>query len=212
MGYSDYLIAWQLEAELRGLYASTLCEFFDSSSVDYALLLIDSIETANIHLLYKYEKGGEKGRSVGSSFDYTGAILIGGLELDLMFHYDNTGRLDFTANLKAANDVTTLGDIPTNILGDSDLDLPPFLADTIFNGDKDPGITMHLEVQKCNAGFHFLTNIVFEPIEVVFPVPLHQLAALDPIQATCQSWGSGAAIHSDAVYPNPVDRQLGPAF
>ncbi|KAI1198695.1 putative transcriptional activator srcap-like protein [Nemania serpens] len=161
-------LGWQLEAELRGLYASTLCEFFDSSSADHVLPLLDSLEIANMHLLYKYEKGGAKGRSVGSSFDYTGAILIAGLELDLMFHYDNTGQLKFTADLKAADDTTTLGDILTNILGDSDLDLPPFLADTIFNGDKDSGNTINLEIQKSKAGFHFLTNIVFEPIEVVF--------------------------------------------
>lgn len=164
----DSSLGWQLEAELNGLYASTLCEFFDPASADHVLPLLNSLEIASMHLLYKYEKGGKGGRSVGSSFDFTGAILVAELELDLMFHFDNINGWKFTADLKAANDKTTLGDILTSMLGDNDLDLPPFLADTPFNGDKESGNTIHLEMYKSDAGFHFLTNIVFKPIEVVF--------------------------------------------
>ncbi|XXG96345.1 histone H2A.Z [Hypoxylon texense] len=160
-------LGWQLDAELDGLYASALCKFFDSNSADHVLPLLDSLQIANLHLLYKYEKGTEGGRSHGSSFDFTGVLLVAELELGLTFHSDNTNGWKFTADLKAANDKTTLGDILTSILGDNDLDLPPFLAETTFNGDKDSGNAIHLEVQKGDAGFHFLTNIVFLPIEVV---------------------------------------------
>lgn len=164
----DSSLGWQLEAELDGLYASTLCEFFDSASVDHVVPLLDSLAIAKMHLLYKYEKGGVGGRSVGSSFDFTGVILVAELELDLMFHFDNSSGPKFTADLKAADEKTTLGDILASMLGDDNLDLPPFLADTTFNGDKESSNTIHLEVQKSDAGFHFLTNIVFKPVEVVF--------------------------------------------
>ena len=163
---------WHMEAELASLHASTLCEFFDEESANHVLPLLDSLSIANMHLLYEYEKGGS-GQAAGSSFDFTGAVLVAELELDLTFHFDNVNGWKFTADLKAANDKTTIGDILASILGDNDLDLPPFLADTPFNG-MESGNTIHLEVQKSSkpntpgAGFHFLTNIVFNPIEVVF--------------------------------------------
>ncbi|KAI1819780.1 putative transcriptional activator srcap-like protein [Xylaria intraflava] len=164
----DSSLGWQLEAELDGLYASTLCEFFDKKSADHVMPLLDSLRIAKMHILYQYEKASTGGRSIGSSFDFTGAILVANLELDLNFHFDNIKGWKFTADLKAADDKTTLGDILATMLGNNDLDLPPFLADTPFNGDKESGNTIYLEVQKSDAGFHFLTNIVFKPIEVVF--------------------------------------------
>ncbi|KAK9444045.1 putative transcriptional activator srcap-like protein, partial [Metarhizium brunneum] len=159
---------WQLEASLDGLYASTLCEFFDEASADHVLPLLDSLAISRLHLLYEYEKGAEEGRSVGSVFDFTGAILVADLELDLVFHFDNNNGWNFTADLKAANDKTTIGDILASMLGNDDLSLPPFLADTVFDGDNGSGNEFHLEVQKSKLGFHLLTNIVFSPVEIVF--------------------------------------------
>ncbi|EFY85733.1 putative transcriptional activator srcap-like protein [Metarhizium acridum CQMa 102] len=159
---------WQLEASLDGLYASTLCEFFDKASADHVSPFLDSLAISRMHLLYKYEKGAVEGRSVGSSFDFTGAILVANLELDLVFHFDNQNGWSFTADLGATKDTTTIGDILTSMLGDDDLSLPPFLADTVFNGDKGSGSKFHLEVQKSKAGFHLLTNIVFSPVTIVF--------------------------------------------
>ncbi|KHN98868.1 uncharacterized protein MAM_03330 [Metarhizium album ARSEF 1941] len=159
---------WQLEASLDGLYASTLCEFFDEASADHVLPLLDSLKISKMHLLYKYERGGAEGRSVGSSFDFSGALLVADLELDVAFHFDNKNGWNFTADLKAAKDKTTIGEILASMLGDDDLSLPPFLADTVFNGDKASGSEFHLEVCKSKAGFHLLTNIVFSPVEIVF--------------------------------------------
>ncbi|TWU71091.1 hypothetical protein ED733_002692 [Metarhizium rileyi] len=163
---------WQLEASLDGLYASTLCEFFDEASADHVLPLLDSLAISTMHLLYKYEKRDAQGRCAGSSFDFTGSILVADLELDLVFHFDNENGWEFTADLKAAaGDSTTVGDILTSMLDDADdgdVSFPPFLADTVFNGSQGSGNKLHLEVQKSKAGFHLLTNIVFSPVEIVF--------------------------------------------
>lgn len=157
LDYSTSAKTWLLTASLDGLYASTLYKFFDQSSAEHVMPLIDSIEIANMQLEYRYTaqtSGPQKGKSVGSYFKFEGVLLVAALELDLMFEYDEDWTL--TAALRPQDATATLGDIIASILGDDELDLPEFLANMQFGGQgnaKDNiGIDVHKGKDETNTG------------------------------------------------------------
>ncbi|KAF7559939.1 hypothetical protein G7046_g4213 [Stylonectria norvegica] len=148
LSYSSAAKTWELKASLAALYASTLYEFFDSASADHVMPLIESIEIKRLDLVYKYTgktEGADAGKSVGSYFVFEGVLLVAALELAVHFEYKDKAWT-FVATLKASDDKATLGDILESILGDDNLDLPDFLADTPFNGDGKDALS--IEVKK----------------------------------------------------------------
>lgn len=194
LDYNSSLKTWELRGTLDGLYASTLYEFFDASSAEHVMPLIDSIEISNITIDYKYTGKGAQtdatdantsSTSVGSSFQMSGVLLIAALELDLTFEYNNDWT--FTAVLKPQDATATLGDIVTSILGDGQLELPDFLADMQFGGEGAATDTLRIDVVKkkpkpeTGAGtgtdadtgstaesFYFVAEIAIGPLALTF--------------------------------------------
>lgn len=164
LDYDSGTKGWEVKASLHGLYASSLAEFFDKPSANHVMPLIDSIALEELTLDYKYTKPpGNETKSVGSSFNITGNLLIAGLKLKLEFNYTNTWT--FTAALQASEPDATVGEVIKGILGDSQISLPPFLADMPFN-DKD---AIHIDVTKeKGSAFQFTANIRVAAIDVIF--------------------------------------------
>lgn len=173
MGQLDYDSSsktWELKATLNGLYASTLYEFFDESSAKHVMPLINSIEISDITFDYKYTS------KVGSYFKLSGVLLVADLELDLKFEYEKDWT--FRAELKHQNAHATLGDVIASIINDDQLDLPDFLANMQFGGEKGAKDTLSIDVYKekktvtgasSNGGsFHFIAEVNIGPLVLTF--------------------------------------------
>ncbi|KAH6844551.1 hypothetical protein B0I37DRAFT_377763 [Chaetomium sp. MPI-CAGE-AT-0009] len=165
---------WVLNAALKGLYASNLIGFFDKSSTDDVLPLIDSLLIDQMTLHYEYTGGqqspGLKDKSVGTYFKFDGKILVGGLSLQLDFNFKNNEGWKFTAWLEAEDKEATIGSILSDMLGDDTLDLPDFLADTKINakGNKG-GIWLRVEKLPGKEGmFQFMSSIQIGDLALTF--------------------------------------------
>lgn len=164
---------WVLDAELKSLYASNLISFFDKSSTDDVLPLIDSLLIDHLSLHYEYTgaQGSSdlKNKSVGTYFKFDGKILVGGLSLQLNFHFKNKEGWVFTASLVTEDKEATIGDIVTDMLGE-ELDLPNFLADTKINANsKTGGITLTVEKSPGTDGmFQFMSSIQIGDLALTF--------------------------------------------
>lgn len=115
---------WEANLSLSNVYGSTLYQFFDSSSSDGVVSLLDHIEIEEIKITYKYE--GPK----TTNFTSDGTLRLGDLPLVLSFNHSKQGWT-FNANLTfGENDPppTTVGKIAAHIFG-PDLVLPDFVAD-----------------------------------------------------------------------------------
>lgn len=171
LDYSSGDKTWELKASLQSLYASTLCEFFDPDSVDHVIPLIDSLVIDHLTLDYKYTGSSEvQGKAVGTYFMFDGLILVGGLALKLDFHYENQKPWIFTATLQPQDKEATIGSVLSDILGDDDLDLPTFLADTKISAKDSPG-GIKLEVEKSPGAegvFQFMSSIQVGELELTF--------------------------------------------
>lgn len=114
---------WEVKLSLSNVYGSTLYQFFDSSSSDGVVPLLDHIEIEKIDFIYKYE--GPK----TSSFESKGTIKLGDLPLVLDFKHDSK-RWDFKAELTFGEDEpppTTVGKVAAHIFG-PDVEFPDFVA------------------------------------------------------------------------------------
>ncbi|KAF7590765.1 hypothetical protein BBP40_002380 [Aspergillus hancockii] len=123
---------WKLTASLTGLYASTLYEFFDSTTKDGVVSLLDEIEVKSLTVTYTYQSG------MPSGFQIQGTLILGGLPLTLSFKNTN-GKWEFLAKLALGHDnlpTTTIGQIVQHIFG-PDVELPPFVADIAFTPPED---------------------------------------------------------------------------
>lgn len=181
--YNSSRKEWTLEAGLDGLYASSLYYFFDPSSSEYIMPLIRSITIRDLVVNYSYAPvwSGDN-RSTGSKFTIGGSLMIAGLELDLDFSYSKDWK--FTASLKTQNADATVGDIVSSILGEDQLDLPDFIANTKFsNGNtldlvvhkQKPGKGEEKETESKDSGdnsssgsFHFIATVCIGKMKLTF--------------------------------------------
>lgn len=179
--YQSSTQTWMLLAQLEGLYASSLYEFFDKGSSDQVMPLIESIEIQDLEVRYKY--AGKSAGGSGSSFSITGDLLIAGLELTLEFTYATDWT--FIASLKPQDAQATIGQVVAGILGDEQPDLPDFIADTQFsNGNKldlvvkkEKGSATEGRIMETNSSatsdapqgsFHFIATIVIGDLVFTF--------------------------------------------
>ncbi|XXG94183.1 hypothetical protein Hte_000435 [Hypoxylon texense] len=114
---------WKLTATISNAYGSILYQFFDPSTQDGIVPLLDNIEIETLKVEYTYQ--GTK----ASSFVIDGTLMLGSLPLTLNFTHDSK-EWSFDANLAFSQDkpqTTTIGDVAAHIFG-PDLDLPDFVA------------------------------------------------------------------------------------
>ncbi|EER25091.1 hypothetical protein D8B26_007691 [Coccidioides posadasii str. Silveira] len=123
--------SWKLKATLRGVYGSLLYEFFDSSSKDGVVSLLDEIKVESLTVTYTYE-----GKDA-SKFVIDGTLFLGSLPLQLNFEHTKS-EWQFKANLSLDIDPpeTTIQEIATHIFG-PELDLPDFVGDIKITPPKD---------------------------------------------------------------------------
>ncbi|KMU74065.1 hypothetical protein CISG_03994 [Coccidioides immitis RMSCC 3703] len=123
--------SWKLKATLRGVYGSLLYEFFDSSSKDGVVSLLDEIRVESLTVTYTYE-----GKDA-SKFVIDGTLFLGSLPLQLNFEHTKS-EWQFKANLSLDIDPpeTTIQEIATHIFG-PELDLPDFVGDIKITPPKD---------------------------------------------------------------------------
>ncbi|RWA09800.1 hypothetical protein EKO27_g5282 [Xylaria grammica] len=155
LSYSSSAKTWELKADLHGLYASTLYEFFDPDSTDHVMPLIDSLAIANMSLDYKYTgqiQGEQKGRSVGTYFSFDGLLLVAALQLEVKFEFETQQEI-----------------LSSVVGGDDDLELPSFLANTIVSGKDGGGITVDVRKAPTKEGmFQFISTIAMGDVELTF--------------------------------------------
>lgn len=168
MNYDSSQKSWGLKAELQGLYASTLYEFFDKSSSQHVMPLIDSIEIHKLAVNYQYSsEGAADGKSVGKNFTLTGSLFIGGLDLELTFNHD---PWEFKASLRPREQYATLGWIITSVLGDGRVDIPDFLSNIDLT-EKD-GFEIAINKVKSqnseNSSFHFHAKVTLGGVGLTF--------------------------------------------
>ncbi|KAI9935076.1 hypothetical protein MW887_000697 [Aspergillus wentii] len=114
---------WEVTLSLSNVYGSTLYQFFDSSSSDSVVSLLDHIEIENIEVTYKYN-GPQT-----ASFTSKGLIKLGDLPLSLSFNHDSKGW-EFKGELKFGESKppsTTIGKVAAHIFG-PDVEFPDFVA------------------------------------------------------------------------------------
>ncbi|KAL7931801.1 hypothetical protein V8C35DRAFT_329162 [Trichoderma chlorosporum] len=176
LSYESQAKKWELNASLSNLYASTLVEFFDDDVKDAVCPLIESIVIDSLKVQYTYEgitEGTDKGKSKGTSFSINGDLLIAGLELDLAFTHDKTG-FKFTAFLNPVDVNVTIGDVLEDILGDDEIELPDFVANTPLVTDNKKAFQLDVEKKTATIGkvestwFHFLAQLNLGPVHVKF--------------------------------------------
>ncbi|KAI9648823.1 hypothetical protein NHQ30_003464 [Ciborinia camelliae] len=185
LDYDSKAKTWGLKGSINGLYASTLAEFFDTSSAQHVMPLIESISLDKLELEYSYKKSNVAVTSVGSSFKINGTLLIASLTLELDFVYEDTWK--FSAKLHPTDAEATIGDVIKSILNDDQLDIPAFLADMPFSSKSG---TLNIKVAKEKAkaksntavaeSFLFTAEVNVGPIEVVF-VQYHGADWLDTL-------------------------------
>ncbi|KAL6690779.1 hypothetical protein J3F84DRAFT_404137 [Trichoderma pleuroticola] len=176
LSYESQAKKWELNASLSNLYASTLVEFFDDDVKDAVCPLIESIVIDSLKVNYTYEgitEGTDKGKSKGASFSITGDLIIAGLELGLTFTHDKTG-FKFTAFLTPTNESVTIGEVLEDILGDDEIELPDFVANTLLVTDSEKAFQLDVEKKTATIGetestwFHFLAQINIGQVHVKF--------------------------------------------
>ncbi|KAL7905450.1 hypothetical protein GGI35DRAFT_488372 [Trichoderma velutinum] len=176
LSYESQAKKWELNASLSSLYASTLVEFFDDDVKDAICPLIESIEVDSLKVKYTYEgitEGTDKGKSMGSSFSINGDLLIAGLQLGLTFTHDKTG-FKFSAFLTPTDKSVTIGEVLEDILGDDEIELPDFVANTLLVTDKEKAFQLDVEKKTATIGkvestwFHFLAQLNLGQVHVKF--------------------------------------------
>ncbi|KAJ1323716.1 DUF6603 domain-containing protein [Microdochium nivale] len=154
---------WILKASLNGLYASTLCAFFDTEDAEHVTPLIDSIVLDTLSVEYTYasstspkNNNNNNGNAINnavaanpvkkvsaSHFKIYGKLLVADVYLDLTFENKKTStgasEWQFDANMGVQDAETTVGDVLTSLLGDGSLGLPPFVADMKLANRSDNG-------------------------------------------------------------------------
>lgn len=124
--YSSRDNTWELNATVEGLYASCLVEFFDPSTREHIMPLIESIELRKLALNYSYRtKKEDEKKVVQHNFSLTGSLYLATLALKLTFKHD---PWIFEATLEPRNYNSSLGEVIAGILGGSELDLPDFIS------------------------------------------------------------------------------------
>lgn len=146
--------SWVLTGELSYLYASTLYSFFDKDSRDGVMTFLEQLEIQYLTLEYHYEptNGG-----AAKQFKFSGIILLGEMELDLDFNYDNAG---WTFNARVGENTTqdtTVGSIVQSILG-NEVVLPSFVSNiAILSPTSGDGVT--ITCQKMDDHLFFAASV-----------------------------------------------------
>lgn len=133
---------WKLSASLSQLHASYLYQFFEVGDAEHVIPLIESLvlDTLSVHYTYSSKAVTKKAGTVSgtekavsaSSFNIAGKILIDEIVLQLSFDCaknEQENKWEIKASMGVQDADTTIGKVLGSMLGDSDLDIPPFLAD-----------------------------------------------------------------------------------
>lgn len=116
---------WALVGSLQHLNVAALYSFFDSDTQDAAMQMMAKILIRSLSLEYNYSSAGDP-----SDFVFTGVMLLGDLELDLKYTYNDKLKR-FSASLGSDSEQTSkvnLGAVLSSISGEI-TDLPSFVAD-----------------------------------------------------------------------------------
>ncbi|KAM0457120.1 hypothetical protein ACHAPV_006759 [Trichoderma viride] len=176
LSYESQAKKWELNASLSSLYASTLAEFFDDDVKDAVCPLIEAIVIDSLKVNYTYEgitEGTDKGKSKGTTFSINGDLLVAGLKLGLKFTHDKTG-FKFSAFLTPTDESVTIGEVLEDILGDDEIELPDFVANTLLVTNDEKAFQLDLEKKTATIGkvestwFHFLAQINIGQVHVRF--------------------------------------------
>lgn len=121
--YDSDAKVWSVSAALSNLNGAALYSLFDKQSRDSVTQLLQNVQIPWAELYYDHTKQGNKFRLVGS-------LLLGPLELDLLFTHDSS-RWAFAATLEASQPddqpLPTVGAIVESVFGDAS-ELPDFVA------------------------------------------------------------------------------------
>jgi hypothetical protein len=135
---------WTLTASVENLYASSLCQFFDSDIQAAIMPLIESIDVDKMDVVYTYDKKGS-----ASTFDISASLLIGSITFTLNFHHEAKSwkfdaEADFDPKSPTTAASTTLGHVLSSVMGS--VEMPSFISD----------ITIQQKTTKDRLGLHML--------------------------------------------------------
>lgn len=116
---------WALAGSLQNLNVAVLYSFFDSDTQDAAMQMMAKMLIRSLSLEYNYSSTGDP-----SDFVFKGVILLGDLELDLKYTYNNKMKR-FSASLGSNSEQTSKVSLGAVLSSTSDeiTDLPSFVAD-----------------------------------------------------------------------------------
>ncbi|KAL7276584.1 hypothetical protein RUND412_000426 [Rhizina undulata] len=158
---------WHVSGSVENLYASTLYSFFDSDSQDGVMTFLERLIIKELSLQYNYDP---VPNGTGKDFLFTGIILLGGLELDLKFNYDQKGW-KFNAALGASSTnkgTSNIGQIVESITGSS-ADLPPFVSNIEVGKPKSEKDLISINCQKIKDDqLFFSASVHIGPLEFTF--------------------------------------------
>ncbi|KAH7374482.1 hypothetical protein B0T11DRAFT_268648 [Plectosphaerella cucumerina] len=174
------------DVDCPGMQGAHFLDFFDSTSAPAATALIQHIELLHLHLEYQYQNTGGS-TNPAKRFDFSGALLIGKLELDLAFSYTGQNTWSFTASVGAGSDQCTVQEILDSIAGDGSVNLPSCVGNILVGkpntqaaeGDKDTPkdlvdiLVKRLDNNANNANNANNTNDPTAPQTVLFTVSVN---------------------------------------
>ncbi|KAF5688848.1 ARG81-like transcription factor [Fusarium denticulatum] len=144
--------SWSASAavETPAMQGVRLLNYFDSNTKDDAAALIQHIQLLYLSIVYQYSSG------VGSSFQFTGSMGIGELELNLNFNYTSGHPWTITATIDTfPGSTSTLQHILDSIIGDGSVNLPSCVADIKVGdtfGIAEPLLKLTLQGLESNSG------------------------------------------------------------
>ncbi|EGX53135.1 hypothetical protein AOL_s00006g513 [Orbilia oligospora ATCC 24927] len=101
LGYSGGL--WSLQASVSNLNVGNLYQMFDSDCQDSVMDILESVTIKSLAVSYTYGSNGD-----ASNFSCIGILLLGSLELDLIFTY--TSAVEPSSNVGSSAEGTQSGD------------------------------------------------------------------------------------------------------
>jgi hypothetical protein len=134
--------SWKLTGRVKDLYLSMLWQFFDKDDQDDLIKLFGKIAIKELKVEYTYAE------RLPSEFDFNAKVLIGKLELDMLYHHDGT-NWEFTFDVGSdGTQETTLQDVLNSIVDGSGNSLPSFVAGIRIPATTSSDSAIHLTVRK----------------------------------------------------------------
>ncbi|KAK4223239.1 hypothetical protein QBC38DRAFT_517353 [Podospora fimiseda] len=145
-------------------------EGLDQSSVDHVMPLIQSLAIGDMSLEYQYAALEEEGQAgINTYFKFDGVLFVADLQLQLAFEFRSGQPWTFTACLKPQDSESTIGQILSNILGEDDLDLPTFLANSKVQGGSENLIRLGMQKSSNAEGmFQLVSTVAVGDLELTF--------------------------------------------